>query len=225
MPITTQERIIFFTNKILNNADEIVPFQEYNFYLFSELKGLIFEITNCIMLDINQASICLTNHLLERTIKLSLIKYDMGEIKIGNPEFANKKQSAYIEYDDLVLSKTIKLAYEKEIINESERNLLFNLKGKYRNPFSHANSTKILPAKLVNESFTGYKCNIEEGIKNLAESKPIPMEEISIPSLTIVQEIQNNFSDCYAFDYFKKVFDIMKSIDDRYKIKYNIKMP
>lgn len=225
MPITTQERIIFYTDKILNNADKIVPFQEYNFYLFSELKGLVFEITNCIMLDINQASICLTNHLLERTMKLSLIKYDMGKIKIGNPEFVNKIHSAYIKYDNLLLWETIKLAYEKEIINEGEQNLLKNLKGKYRNPFSHANSTKILPAKLVNESFTGYKCNIEEGIKNLAEGKPIPIEEISISSLTTVQEIQNSLSDCNAFDYFKKVFDIMKSIDDRYKIKYNIKMP
>lgn len=151
--ITTQRRIIFYTDKILNNADKIVPFQEYNFYLFSELKGLVFEITNCIMLDINQASICLTNHLLERTMKLSLIKYDMGKIKIGNPEFVNKIHSAYIKYDNLLLWETIKLAYEKEIINEGRTKLIEKLKRQIQKPFLSCQFNKNTSSKTCQRIF------------------------------------------------------------------------
>lgn len=57
----TEDKIFFFTEKIRINYEKITSFQDHNFYLFSELRILLYEITHCIMFDLNQASFCLTN--------------------------------------------------------------------------------------------------------------------------------------------------------------------
>lgn len=45
----TEDKIFFFTEKIRINYEKITSFQDHNFYLFSELRILLYEITHCIV--------------------------------------------------------------------------------------------------------------------------------------------------------------------------------
>jgi len=177
------------------------------------------------MFDLNQASFCLTNHLLERVLKLSLIKYELEGLNISDPIFKEKQILAYKKYDDMLLWKTLSSAYENNIIINEEYNMLLKFKDKYRNPFSHANVSKLISEQRINNFRVGHICNIEDSLKCLTDSKPIPIQEVLIDPLTLVQEYQHAFSNCEALDYFNNVFEIMINIDERYKVKYNIVMP
>lgn len=190
----TEDNIFFFTEKIRINYEKITSFQDHNFYLFCELKIPLYEITHCIMFDLNQASICLTNHLLERVMKLSLIKYELENLNINDPIYKDKQISAYKKYDDMLLWKTLSSAYENNIIINEEYNMLLKFKDKYRNPFSHANVSKLIPEQQINSFRVGHICNIEESLKCLTDSKPIPIQEVMIDPLTLVQEYQHAFS-------------------------------
>ncbi len=220
-----EDKILFFSKKIIDNSEKILPFQDHNFYLFSELRILLYEITHCIMFDLNQASFCLTNHLLERVLKLSLIKYELEGLNISDPIFKEKQISAYKKYDDMLLWKTLSSAYENNIIINEEYNMLLKFKDKYRNPFSHANVSKLIPEQQINNSMIGHIFNLEESFKCLTDSKPIPIQEVLIDPLTLVQEYQYAISNREALDYFNNVFEIMINIDERYKVKYKIVMP
>lgn len=125
----------------------------------------------------------------------------------------------------MLLWKTLSSAYENNIIINEEYNMLLKFKDKYRNPFSHANVSKLISEQRINNFRVGHICNIEDSLKCLTDSKPIPIQEVLIDPLTLVQEYQHAFSNCEALDYFNNVFEIMINIDERYKVKYNIVMP
>ena len=73
-----------FKEKIDKNFLERSKYYDFNLEVFCEFSTLIFEINNCLLLELNRASITLTNHLLERLLKLALINNETG---IGPIEF------------------------------------------------------------------------------------------------------------------------------------------
>lgn len=51
---------------------------DFDYSIFSELGGPIFEIYKCLILEFYRASITLTNYMLERLLKLALIYNEVG---------------------------------------------------------------------------------------------------------------------------------------------------
>lgn len=224
MRISNKKRIESLTTKVLQNADKMIFYQEYKFYIFCELKSIIDENIVCLILDLNQASICLTNHLLERSIKRALISFYLQNTKFGEPDFVRLQQEAYSKFDNLVLEKSVDFACKEKILTNDEGSLVKCWKNTYRNPFSHANISKILPENASDIYFPGWGFDFRDSTTATKES-PMPMIKVEIPMLLLAQTLQSDLAKDKAFEYFDNVFKLMIKIDKRYKEKFNIKFP
>lgn len=67
-----------FADGLNKNFDNYSKFFDFEFYVYPELGTIIFEINKCLILEFNRAALTLTNHLLERVLKLALIKNETG---------------------------------------------------------------------------------------------------------------------------------------------------
>lgn len=67
-----------FNDNLNRNFECRSKYFDFEFYVFSELGGTVFEINKCLILEFHRASITLTNNLLERLLKLSLIYNEAG---------------------------------------------------------------------------------------------------------------------------------------------------
>lgn len=203
----------FFGESILKNMDMLEPFYNFRFFLFCQQEFLIDEILNCLLLGFNQASIFTTNHLLEKILKVSLIRKHTEGILIRNPEFNTKLSEAIKKYDNQALHKNIQSAFELKILTQEERNNLLELKNKFRNPYSHAQILPIL--KDFPQEFPGYRGSFSTAKDDLKKGSSISMKRINIPTVLMEQEIQKNEANHSAFDYFQEVFKTMCSIENK----------
>ena len=64
-----KEYIEHFGKEIVKNLDELNFYYKHEFIFFCEFRTIIYENLNCLLLGLYQASICMTNHLLERMLK------------------------------------------------------------------------------------------------------------------------------------------------------------
>ena len=62
-----------FGKEIVKNLDELNFYYKHEFLFFCEFGTIIYENLNCLLLGLYQASICMTNHLLERMLKYALL--------------------------------------------------------------------------------------------------------------------------------------------------------
>ncbi|TCD27765.1 hypothetical protein EZ456_07395 [Pedobacter psychrodurus] len=206
-----------FNNSIDKNYKVLSKYFETKHSHFIELTSLINENLKCLILDLHQASIFSTNHLLERVMKLVLIKkYTIG-INYSQPELYNQKtEEAIKKYDAEKLFNTLLFAKNEKLITEQEYKILNELRDKVRNPYSHAETKKIIadaPPK-----FKGYMFNINDVKEQLMQGKPINAgikTEITTLSSTFSQLYQENFSKDLALDYFRTVFEILIKLDQR----------
>jgi hypothetical protein len=189
------------------------PFYNFRFCLFCQQKVLVDEILNCLLLGFNQASIFTTNHLLERVLKVSLMRKYTEGLFIGNPEFNKKSNEAKNQYDNQTLRNNIQCAFDLKILTQEERDKLIELKNKFRNPYSHAQMSPIL--KDLPQEFTGFMGSSSDAIDALNKGISIPMEKISVPTHIMEQEIQKDEANYSALDYFQEVFKIMCSIENK----------
>ena len=202
-----------FCEKILKNMCTLEPFYNFRFYLFCQQEFLIDEILNCLLLGFNQASIFTTNHLLEKILKVSLMRKHTEGLFVGNPEFNQKSNEAKNKYDSQTLHENIQCALDLKILTQEERENLVELKNKFRNPYSHAQMLPIL--KDLPQEFTGFMGSFSEATDSLNKGISIPMEKISVPTDIMEQEIQKNEANYSAFDYFQEVFKMMCSIENK----------
>jgi len=207
-----------YKNNIESNMVWLELYYNHKFLLYCQQKILIDEILDCLLVGLNQASIFATNHLLERMLKVALITNEKQGVYIGDIDYTSKYNEAKAKYDSQTLSNNIKYAFEQGIINEEEKNELFSLKDNFRNPYSHATMGIIL--KNFPQSISGFMgANISDGINALQEGKQIPLSEKNdIPTDIMGQYIQKDIAKDIAFEYFKRIFNIMCKIDDRLKI-------
>ena len=189
-----KEYIEHFGKEIVKNLDELNFYYKHEFIFFCEFRTIIYENLNCLLLGLYQASICMTNHLLERMLKHALIDFEMKGCYIGNPAF----------------NENISAACKKGIITEEEGGKLKELKNKYRNPYSHASVKKIISEK-------------PELVKGWIGKFPVPEEDskplrnITVPSEIFSEYYQADIAKKEAFPYFKIVFGTMVAIDQRYQ--------
>ena len=212
----TQSKIDFFTDRIKNNIGELYPYYEHNFIYFCELRSLIWENINCLLFGLYQASIFTTNHLLERMLKHALFNFHTQGYYIGNPEFDKKVDESKRLYDDKKLFETIKLACEKGIITQKESDDLNKWRKEVRNPYSHAESSKIIQN---HPPLKGMLFDLNQVVeaKTRGIPMPMPMQHVEVPSFAIAPYIQSEIAATIAQDYFKRVFEIMVAIDERLK--------
>ncbi|MEZ4975996.1 MAG: hypothetical protein R2802_05515 [Flavobacteriaceae bacterium] len=149
-------------------------------------------------------------------IKLSLIKKHTIEYDYSDLEnYSEKLKESESEFDGLTLYNSLKKALENELITESEHNFLIDAKNEFRNPYSHAEVGKVIKN---DNDFSGFMFNINDVKEKLKSGKPLDIPEPTIIpkfSPAIAQFLQENNSRQLAFEYFKKVFGILKKLEIR----------
>lgn len=197
-----------FIDNLKKNFQSRSKYFDFEFYVFSELGGTVFEINKCIMLEFYRASITLTNNLLERLLKLSLIYEEAGigpkpvEDWVATFEEPNKK------YSSIPLGNSIEKCRKVNLITANEKEILFDtIRELMRNGFSHADSAKILngipsETKMFQGSFS-----------TPTKIKPVTMNQKIIPFMQAIHI--ENFAKENAANYFDYIFELIKKIDQR----------
>ena len=201
-----------FMDSLNKNFRSRSKYFDFQFYSFSELGLVVFEINKCLILELYHASITLTNNLLERLLKLSLIYNEVG---IG-PKPIENLSSIYEEpdkkYSSISLGNSIEKCRKHGLISETEKVFLFDtIRELMRNGFSHADSSKILnglpeETTMFNGSFS-----------NPTEIKPVKLNQKVIPFIQAIHI--ENFAKGNAANYFEYVFELIKKMDQRLREK------
>jgi len=207
-------RINNFSKNIASKMVQLEPFYDNKFHLFCQQKILVDEILDCLLIGLNQASIVLTNHLLERMLKFYLINSEMRGLHVGDSDFNLKHDEAEAKYDRKNLSSNINSAFRRRIITEEEKTELMSLKDEFRNPYSHAEITKIV--KDIPKNAIGLMYDFSEVKDALQKGEQIPQgQETEIPSNIMAQFSQKDKTEYSALEYFKNVFNLMCKIEDK----------
>ncbi len=201
-----------FKLKLDKNFEKQSKYFDFELYVLSELGTLIFEINKCLILELNRASITLTNNLLERLLKLALIYNEVGIEPIPLETWEKVFTTPNEKYGTIQLGNSIELCKKFGLITIEEKTFLFDtIRELMRNGFSHYDTSKILE-NLPDESpfFSG-------SFSNPTELKHININQKVIP---IFQSLQvEQFAKRNSISYFVYVFNLVKKIDDRLKAK------
>jgi hypothetical protein len=181
-------------------------------FRFRELEPFIYQVNTCLILDLHSASITLTNHILERLLKLGLIYNEAGTGAIP----VEKWNSIFLEtnrkYSDIPLANSIELCRKFELITAEEKRFLFDIiRELMRNGFSHYDPSKIL-AGLPDETFA-----IHGNFSGQGEINQIRLNQKVIPFLQA--EHMENFAKENSSFYFDYVFELIDKIENRLKVK------
>jgi hypothetical protein len=196
-------------NAKFNKNLALIDFQFNNEYGWPEFDPLRDEITKCLICDLCQASITLTNHLLEDFLKTILIYHDT----ISNN---NKKTDLDLlvfrpsvdTYDGLDLAQTLGRAKRKGIITKKQWKLLEKFREDYRNAYSHAEKKKIFKDMTINAN----KVKLENNQINVSDSNETLLVDL-IMGQGLVQVI---LSKKIAFDYFISVDNVIRDVIKRF---------
>ncbi len=183
--------------------------QNPRFYYFTDLKSTIGEIVKCLIIEAHSAAITLTNHFLERILKLALIQNSSGTQPKKITDW-NETYSASDKYSSWIMHDTIKECKKLNLISESQFEELTNFRQTIRNGFSHYD-----PKKILRDS----ESTIELIDKSDSENKKIEgLNYKEIPTLQnfFVRKFARENSEIY-FDY---VFNLMLSIERHFKTEY-----
>jgi len=192
-------------NKNFQNRSKYFDFQ---FYVFSELGGTVFEINKCLILEFHRASITLTNNLLERLLKLSLIYNEAGIGPKPVEDWGTAFEEPNKKYSSIPLGNSIEKCRKLGLITENEKVFLFGtIRELMRNGFSHADSTKILNG--ISDETTMF----EGCISKPTEIKPVRVNQKIVPFIQAIHF--ENFAKENAANYFDYIFELIKKIDQR----------
>lgn len=201
-----------FNDGLDKNFDSLKEYLSfYTVTIFIELKSNIFQNIQCLIINAYSASITLTNHMLERLLKLALIQNDIGlnplQIKNWNNTYENTHK-----YSKKVLSETIKLCHESNLISDRQKEYLTDIRENLRNGFSHYDPTKILiDSKEIS--------TIHFPNENPEDSYDI---EVNMKQIPVLQDYYvRKFAEENALDYFDFVFHLIRSIEKKLQHKHN----
>src|ERR1035437_728855 len=177
---------------IENNFNQYSKYLNTDIQVFIELRYSVEEVANCLMFGLDKAAITLTNNILARLLKLSLI-YNLVGIK---PVPIEKWNSAFDEanrkYGLLPLGKTIELCKKLNLILESEKVYLVDAVKK----------------PIIN----GY-LNADFGKMTDILTEEAEVKQKIIPPLQSIQV--ENFTKANASRYFEFVFELIGDIANR----------
>ncbi|WP_158974840.1 hypothetical protein [Cellulophaga sp. L1A9] len=212
-----------YTEKVNKNYSSLEYYFNDDLIFLSALNIAKYEIINCLMIEQYNASITLTNHMVERMLKLALIEKITNGLKISEKDIKELEKTlseASNLYDAEVMSQSIKLVFEEGLISEEEKSYLDKvIRDNIRNGFSHAEMEKINKGKV--DQIEMYSFKFTEVQKSLNEGSPIPKKQIKVSTKApfLQSEIQKMKAEEIAFPYFKSIYTIAKNIDRRLDTK------
>jgi len=183
--------------------------QNPRFYYFTDLEYTIGEIVKCLIIEAHTAAITLTNHLLERILKLALIQRNSGTQPTETTDW-NKTYLASDKYSGWIMNDTIKECKKFNIISGIEFEKLNNYRLSIRNGFSHYD-----PKKILKDS--------EDKIDlfQKSESEEMKVQGLNFKEIPMLQNFFiKKFARENAEEYFNFVFNIMLSIERSFKTEY-----
>ncbi|MEB2780808.1 hypothetical protein U3A58_10420 [Algoriphagus sp. C2-6-M1] len=203
--MTLKEKVELFIKDLENNIDENIPkvhSQFLNDYGWPEFDPLREEISRCLICDLCQAAITLTNHLLENFLKTMLIYNDNSGL--GTTQDMRTAFKIGIEkYNDKGLVETIARAKRFGIITKEDGKILNQYREDFRNAYSHADKKKIFKDLKVPTQVLSLNKDLKY---ELGEPGDFDLSE-----LPFVQGIaQSMLSKKSAFEYFIKVDGIIR---------------
>lgn len=177
-------------------------------FRFRELESLIFQVNKCLILELHSASITLTNHILERLLKLGLIYYEAGIGPIPVEKWNAIFEEPNRKYIDIPLGNSIELCRKFELITIQEKGFLFDIIRKLmRNGFSHSDPSKIL-AGLPDETAA-----FHGNFSGQSEINQISLNQKVIPFLQA--EHMENFAKENSSFYFDYIYNLIDKIENR----------
>lgn len=197
----------YFASYANKNFDQYTNYFDYKTKLFYDLNTVIFQLINCQILEMHIATISLTNHFLERLLKLSLIYKFAGVGEIATDRVSSIFEEAHEKYGEIKLGNSIEVCKKEGLINQVEKDQLFGLiRNQIRNGFSHGDSLSILtnvPDKLTaieGDFSTGKVVEIELNMKVIPGMQGFLIDK---------------FAEKNASNYFQFVFNLMLNIEKR----------
>ncbi len=186
--------------------------QSTRFYYFTDLELTIGEIIKCLIIEAHTAAITLTNHFLERILKLALIQKKYGT----EPKKTKDWNETYSEplinnrISTWKMSVTIKKCKEYKIISKIQFNELTNFQTTIRNGFSHYD-----PEQILKDS---------EDTIDLIDKSDFENKKIKGIIYKEIPTLQNFFVRKFAREnskqYFDYVFNLMLDIERYFKTEY-----
>jgi hypothetical protein len=190
-----------FNEKINDNFTELSNYYEFNLEVFCEFNTLIFEI--------NRAAITLTNHLIERLLKLALINNETGIGEIELDKLNSVFNEANEKYGNIHLGISIEKCKKLELISAKEKTFLFDtIRVLMRNGFSHADSSKIMDS--LPDISTMYQGDLSNPY---SEPKEVGLNQKVIPTFQAIH--MEEFAKANAKTYFDFVFKLIFRIEKR----------
>lgn len=184
----------------------LVSIKKGNLYTLSELRSIINEICDSLIINNNQAAITLTNHLFENALKQVLIKWDSQGKQFSKNQLMEESLKKEVKrFDGEYLKDNITTCYERGLISEDRKKRLMKLKNRFRNPLSHASYSKLFRNTAI-PIYVG-SLNSTEKI----EEKTINVSTIPVFSLLAQEE----YAKRYAFEYFAEIYTFINDMDKK----------
>ncbi len=177
-----------------------------NEYQLPEVDPLRFEICLCLTLGLYQAAITLTNHLLEKYLKIALIYVETNQkITVENVEGLFKQ--SVDNYSNKDLSTTINACCTKGIITKAQKKDLEQFKNRIRNPFSHADMKKTFEGMTIPAQIGKIDYNSKENILKVEREFNITINNFP-PFQGIAQAIM---AKEISFSYFEYLDNLIRT--------------
>lgn len=195
-----------FQEKLDKNFEKFNPYFDYQYQVFHDLGTTVFQAAKCLILEMPIASITISNHILERLLKLALI-YKMAGIGPMPSEQVNEVfEATHNKYNHHTLGSSIELCKKEGLITDSEKDILFTIvREQIRNGFSHADMEKVLAN--IPDSIDA----IQASLSNPNERKAISFNPKVVPIFQAIALEQ--FATANAENYFIAVFNLLRNIE------------
>jgi hypothetical protein len=182
-------------------------------YKLPELQTIKHQVCHCIIMGFYIASITLTNHLLEKFLKISLIYNDAKKKKRNDDikfDLVNKIAESNKKYDSNNLFDNINLSFDLGLITKEQKEKLLEMKNLFRNPYSHSdrrgiykdtesNITEVKGEENADKVINGDESDLpkrDEKIFNLPFADFIFIHEFSrVNSIPFLQELDGIIRD------------------------------
>lgn len=201
-----------FEKGITERFPDLSEYLHHPVLIFKELEPKFNEIISCIIMESYSASITLTNHVLERLLKLALIIDIVGLDKIKIEDWNSVYSSVDVDkINSTKLNDTINICKSRGLISEDEKEHLHQLRESIRNGFSHFDPRQIFKDELDTKTLV-------YNTPNPAYKKSI---ELNFKSIPILQSVYTNlFAKENAQYFFEVVFEMTYNIQKRIRIKF-----
>ena len=206
--MSQKEYTNFLAEYSQKNFEEFEKYFQLECKIFYELESVIFEINNCLILELNRAALTLTNFLLERLLKITLIYNEAGFGPLDTKKWNLVYATPHKKYNKLNFSQTIEKCRKLGLIDDGERKYLDEIaRNLIRNCFSHADSTKIT------DKLPKHMLAYQSSFDNPTKIEEITFERAIIP--TFQAEIMRDFAKINAKIYFKFAYNLIPNIEKK----------